>query len=96
MAHNGYGSWQARRTMIGEVFGPRLDKLGRLKVQVDANNLVQPISPCSTLDWPKIDESIQQLRAPFRSASSIADYKDVGNRCVGVLEVRGTIVNILK
>jgi len=58
--------------------------------------LAQPISPRDTQGWPKVDESIQQLRERFRSASSIADYKDVGNRCVGVLEALSATVYISK
>ena len=35
---------------------------------------------------PTVDQQVEQLRHRFRTASTTVDYKDVGNRCVGVLE----------
>ena len=37
-------------------------------------------------------EEINQLRLRFRSGSTVQDYKDVGNRCVGVLEALSATV----
>jgi len=86
LAHDGYGSWQARRVMISEVFQPVLERLEASEEQSFANELVEAVSPHETLGWPGVDEYIEQLRLRFRSASTVVDYKDVGNRCVGVLE----------
>lgn len=86
LAHDGYGSWQARRVMIGEVFQPVLERLESTEEREFANELVEAVSPRDALGWPGVDDYIEQLRLRFRSATTVADYKDVGNRCVGVLE----------
>lgn len=86
LAHEGYGSWQARRVMIGEVFQPVLERLEATEDLAVANELTEAVSPRDALGWPGVDEYIEQLRLRFRTASTMADYKDVGNRCVGVLE----------
>ena len=92
LAHDGYGSWQARRAMIGKVFEPILEQLEQLQEREITNELTRPVSPRDALGWPMVDEYIQQLRERFRSALSVADYKDVGNRCVGVLEALSATV----
>lgn len=54
--------------------------------RADANELAEPVSPHASLGWVTVDEHIAQLKARFRTAVTAIDYKDVGNRCVGVLE----------
>src|SRR5690625_7514414 len=44
------------------------------------------MSPHGELGLTDVDDHISQLRQRFRSASTPVDYKDVDNRCVGVLE----------
>ena len=78
--------------MVGEVFQPILEQLEQLQNQEITSALAQPISSHATLGWTEVDEYIEHLRAGSRSASSVADYKDVGNRCVGVLEALNTTV----
>src|SRR5207244_2280854 len=36
--------------------------------------------------WAAVDEELRELRLRFQSARSPQDYRDVGNRAVGVLE----------
>lgn len=78
--------------MIGKVFEPILGQLERLQELGITNELTRPVFPCDALGWPEVDQYIQQLREQFRSAASVAGYKDVDNRCVGVLEALSMMV----
>jgi hypothetical protein len=86
IANDGRGSWQARRDMIAQYFGPVRSELEDLEEKTYANELATPVSPRDRLGWTTVDQQIEQLRYRFRTASTTVDYKDVGNRCVGVLE----------
>ena len=86
IANDGRGSWQARRNMIAQYFEPVRSELEDLEERTYANQLAAPVSPRDRLGWTTIDQQIEQLRYRFRTASTTVDYKDVGNRCVGVLE----------
>lgn len=86
MTEGGYGSWQARREILEKWFRPVQDVLGEAEEQEFIGELTDGISPHKSLGWDDVDDHIAQLRQRFRSASTPMDYKDVGNRCVGVLE----------
>lgn len=86
IAHEGRGSWQDRRDMLADVFEPVLDELENLHDRVESNHLSIPVSPHASLGWSGVDDQIVQLRERFATARTPIDYKDVGNRCVGVLE----------
>ena len=86
IANGGHGSWQARRNMIAQHFGSVRSELENLEEKTYANELANPVSPRDQLGWTTVDQQIEQLRHRFRTASTTIDYKDVGNRCVGVLE----------
>ncbi|WP_218221871.1 hypothetical protein [Nesterenkonia sp. Act20] len=81
-----YGSWQARRDLLGEYFDPVFEELDRLEETQDAGNLVEAVSPHETLGWPMVDEELRTLRFHFRRAKDAADHRDVGNRSVALLE----------
>ncbi len=85
-AHEGRGSWQARREMLADQFEPALKALEAAQDQAAANSLATGVSPRKELGWPTVDDQIEQLRHRFATACTPIDYKDVGNRCVGVLE----------
>ena len=85
-AEGARGSWQARRDIIEKVFRPIQDQLEEAEEQQYMGELTEWISPHKDLGWTDVDDHIAQLRQRFRSASTAVDYKDVGNRCVGVLE----------
>ena len=36
--------------------------------------------------WPNVDEGMPELKRRFRTATTPKDYRDVGNRCVALLE----------
>lgn len=86
MTEGGYGSWQARREILEKRFRPIQDVLEEAEEQAFIGELTDGVSPHKSLGWADVDDHIAQLRQRFRSASTPVDYKDVGNRCVGVLE----------
>lgn len=86
LSEGAYGSWQARRDILEKWFRPVQDELDEADEQQFIGELTEGISPRKDLGWTDVDDHIAQLRQRFRSASTAVDYKDVGNRCVGVLE----------
>lgn len=86
VTEGGYGSWQARREIIEKWFRPVQDILEEAEEKEFIGELTEGVSPHRNLGWTAVDDHIAQLRQRFRSASTPVDYKDVGNRCVGVLE----------
>lgn len=86
LSEGAYGSWQARRDILEKWFRPVQDQLDEADEQQFIGELTEGISPHRDLGWSDVDDHIAQLRQRFRSASTAVDYKDVGNRCVGVLE----------
>lgn len=89
---SGQGGWQARRDLLEKWFGPVIETLERAEEQQFRAELVEAISPRTATGWPKVDEEIAHLRQRFRTAGVRQDYKDVGNRCVGVLEALSATV----
>lgn len=89
---SGTGGWQARRDILSEWFGPVLETLEEAEEKGFRAELAQPISPRTKTGWERVDDEIDQLRLRFRSAATTQDYKDVGNRCVGVLEALSATV----
>lgn len=80
------GSWQARRELLNELFAPVQVELDRQEeAQFRAVN-AEAVSPHTKTGWPKVDEELTELRRRFRTATTTQDYRDVGNRAVGVLE----------
>lgn len=80
------GSWQARRDLLNELFAPVQAELDRQEeAQLRAVN-AEAVSPHTKTGWPKVDEELTELRRRFRTATTPQDYRDVGNRAVGVLE----------
>lgn len=92
LSEGAYGSWQARRDILEKWFRPVQDQLDEADEQQFIGELTEGISPHRDLGWSDVDDHIAQLRQRFRSASTVMDYKDVGNRCVGVLEALGAHV----
>ncbi|MGE2728975.1 hypothetical protein ACQI4F_05840 [Mycolicibacterium vaccae] len=81
-----YGSWQARRSLLEDLFAPVQAELDRQEdAQFHAVN-AEAVSPRTTTGWPKVDEELTELRRRFRTATTAQDYRDVGNRSVAVLE----------
>lgn len=91
LKNDGYGSWQARRVLLNDLFEPLHLRLMRLEESM-LDALAEPISPRTAVGWPLVDEEVRELRRRFRTASTPQDYRDVGTHCVGVLEALGRTV----
>lgn len=89
---SGAGGWSARALLLKKYFGPVLETLERAEEEGLRATLAEPVSPRAKTGWLRVDDEIGQLRLRFRSASTPQDYKDVGNRCVGVLEALSATV----
>ncbi|SFA45016.1 hypothetical protein SAMN05444374_103189 [Rhodococcoides kroppenstedtii] len=83
--NDGYGSWQARRDMVAELFDPVHTKLIALEDR-SFDALAEPASPRAATGWPAVDEEVRELRRRFQMASTPQDYRALGTNCVGVLE----------
>lgn len=86
LAHDGHGSWAARRQMLADVFDPVFQVLQAEERRHLGNYTAEPVSPRPRTGWERVDQEIDELRRQFRRASTQQDYRDVGNRAVGVLE----------
>jgi hypothetical protein len=84
-AHGGHGSWAARREMVQEFFGPLLDELEKREDAALRGELAEPVSPAGRTGWPDVDEEIAELRRHFHAASTVQDYRNIGNDVVAVL-----------
>lgn len=84
--HNASGSWAARRTIVGDVFDGLRDELDRREDLLLQGDLAEPISPDRLTGWPRVDEELAEMRRHFHTASSAAEYSNVGNDAVAVLE----------
>jgi len=85
-AHNGRGSWEARRIMVHELFEPLHEELEQREDDVLKGELAEPISPRRTTGWADVDTEISELRRHFHSAKTPQDYRNIGNDVVTVLE----------
>lgn len=85
MAHNGYGSWAARREMVSNMFSPFRERLENIEDESLRDELVTPVSPLSRTGWPNVDMEVAELRRHFHSATTPQDYRNIGNDLVAVL-----------
>lgn len=85
-AHDGRGSWEARRVMLHELFEPMHQQLERREDDVLRGELAEPISPRKATGWADVDTEISELRRHFHSARTPQDYRNIGNDVVTVLE----------
>ena len=81
-----YGSWQARRDILNELFEPVHLALTRLEDSEIQATLAQPITSHPGTGWSRVDAEINELRRHFSSARSVQDYRNIGNDCTAVLE----------
>jgi hypothetical protein len=82
----GSGGYQARRTLLADVFDPLHDDLADIETRALSSTLVEPVSPHARTGWPAVDTEISELRRHFRTARTPQDYRSVGNDCVTVME----------
>jgi hypothetical protein len=92
LKNDGYGSWQARRDILGEIFDELHDQLADLESRGLTSSLVDAISPRGRTGWTRIDGEIAELRRHFQIARTAQDYRNIGNDCVIVTEALGRTV----
>lgn len=86
LKNEGYGSWQARRELLSDLFDEFTARLEAMQDESTASALADSISPHELLGWPAVDTEIGELRRHFREGRTPQDYRGVGNDCVHVLE----------
>lgn len=91
LKNDGYGSWQARREILAGFFDPVFEALEKL-LEGGTGGVVEAVSPHAVTGWPRVDLELAALRERFGTARTSPDYRDVGNRCVAVLEAVGEVV----
>lgn len=84
--NGGYGSWQARRELLGGLFDETYARLIAAQEQLLDATLVEAISPHRTLGWPEVDAEINELRRQFSRATTPQDCAAVGLVAVRVTE----------
>ena len=87
-----YGSWQARRDLLADIFDSLHDRLADMEQEALTSSLADPISPHHRTGWPVVDTEISELRRHFLAARTPQDYRNVGNDCVAVTEVLSATV----
>jgi hypothetical protein len=78
-----YGKWssgdlptyRSRRTYIGELYAPLIERLQRGGVAVGSDLFEAPTG------WTKVDRQIDGIRTALESARTEEDYQGVGHRC---------------
>lgn len=97
LKNEGYGSYQTRRDLLDSFFEPVYTELERLEEASFRAEIAEGVSPRTATGWPGVDVELKELKRRFRSASTPQDYRDVGNRCVAVLEaISGTVYDAEK
>jgi hypothetical protein len=86
LRNDGYGSWQARRNLLRDIFDPLHDQLALLEQKALSSTLADPISSHKRTGWIAVDTEISELRRHFQSARTSQDYRNVGLDCVAVTE----------
>ena len=86
LKNEGYGSWQARRDILNEIFEPIHDALAEREGEVLSSSLARPVSPRRRTGWSRVDEEVAELHRHFAQARTPQDYRNIGNDCVIVLE----------
>lgn len=87
-----HGNYACRRELARKVFEPPLRAIQRLVVQADAQSLGDPISPAGRTGWPAVDDEIVELRRAFRMVATPAEYANIGNSCVRLLDTLSAAV----
>jgi len=86
LRNDGYGSWNARRTLLRDIFEPLHDQLTLIEQKALTSTLADPVSSHKRTGWNAVDTEIGEMRRHFQSARTPQDYRGVGLDAVAVLE----------
>ncbi len=93
LQNGGHGSWQARRKMLGDVFSPLISYLLDLEdSHARASDLLEPVTKDFVEGWTRVDEELSALRRHYLTASTVQDFRNVGNDCVAIFTSIANVV----
>lgn len=81
-----YGSYQARRDLLGTLFDDTYAQLTEAQDGALDSTLALAVSPHERLGWADVDTEVGELRRHFRTAVTPQDYRAIGNDCVHLTE----------
>jgi len=85
LQNGGHGNWQARRQMLSQVFSPLISYLLDLEDgHARASDLLAPVTDEFVEGWARVDEELTALRRHYLIASTVQDFRNVGNDCVAI------------
>lgn len=79
VANDGYGSWQALRDILGQLFKPVHIELARRDDGDITSTLARPVTSHPGTGWSQVDDDVNELRRHFQLARSEQDYRNIGN-----------------
>jgi hypothetical protein len=92
LANDGYGSWQARRNLLGKLFDDAHLQMARLEDAEIVSDLAHPVTSHPGTGWVRVDVEINELRRHFQVARTEQDYRNIGNDCVATIERMSEVV----
>lgn len=93
LENGGHGSWQSRRQILGALFSPLIAYLlEREDSQARSNNLLEPVTEDFVEGWSRVDEEISELRRHYAAASTVQDFRNIGNDCVAIFANIASVV----
>ena len=90
--HGAGTSYQARRDIIAAIFDPLERFVEELEDITVDGSLAFPVSPHGATGWQHVDQEIRELRIKFASSRTCADYSDIGNRAIRIIEALSRVV----
>jgi len=82
----GPGGWRARRDLLSDLFDAPYASVMTAQDRALDSTLAEPVSARERVGWPEVDTEVGELRRHFRTATTPADYRAVGNDCVHLTE----------
>jgi len=86
LRNDAYGSWQARRDLLTDIFEPLHERLTDLETRSLSSTLAEAVSPHGKTGWSQVDAEISELRRHFAAARTAQDHRNIGNDCAILLE----------
>lgn len=89
----GTGSWEGRRQLLEEVYGPLHSTLESLENKKLRSPLVNQLDLEPDAAWDIVNKEIFELRRKYDITSTTQDLRSLGLQCVNVLEALGKVVH---
>lgn len=93
LENGGHGNWQVRRQMLGAIFSPLISYLLEQEdTQAKANDLLESVTEDFVEGWSRVDEEISEMRRHYAAASTVQDFRNIGNDCVAIFATIASVV----